>query len=426
MKKISVIVPVYNVEDYIEECLDSILSQDEKDIEVVCVNDGSTDDSLKLLEEYRRKDNRIIIISQENKGLAEARNSGIKAAKGEYIFFLDSDDKLAECALSKLYRTAVNENVPVVTFEIALQYDIDVQESKKNIDRYYTKSKDYTGKRKGKDQFVLFMKNDDYCDSAGMIFVNREWLKKKNIGFYPYIFFEDALFSLRCHIEAKEIYHLAEKLYIYRIRGNSIMQSKSSMDKVYSCIVNFEKMYEILIRERSVDEEFCEMLVKYMRLVVMNMHILEANREGKDEFGRFDYLEKFLFDVFFIGGIFHPDERIILQGLIKNVEDSSGVFLYGAGRVGFLVYEYLSKNDCAEKIKAFIVTKRESDTREYLGIPVIEFRELTIKDELLILSVGRNIQQDILPELDKRGITNVVCIDRNVQMILEKDHERTV
>ncbi len=426
MKKISVIVPVYNVEKYLSECLDSVLSQDEKDIEVICVNDGSTDKSLEILKEYKEKDDRIIIVTQDNKGLAEARNSGLNVAKGEYIFFLDSDDKMREGTLSKLYSTAIRENVYVVTFEIALQYDIDVKEAKENIDRYYIKSQDYTGKRKGKEQFTLFMKNDDYCDSANMIFVNREWLTKKNIRFYPYIYFEDALFSLKCHLESDEIFHLAEKLYIYRIRGNSIMQSKSSMDKVYSCIVNFKKMYEILMFEQNKDEEFCEMLVKYMRLVVMNMHIMEANREGKDEFDRFNYLEKFLYDVFFVGGIFHPDERIILQGLIKNVDDSTGVYLYGAGRVGMLVNEFLTKKNLKDKVKAFVVTKKSGAQQEYCGIPVKELDELLINDDLVILSVGRNIQQEILPELEKKGITNIVCIDRNVQMILEREHERTV
>ena len=109
MKKISVIVPVYNVEKYLSECLDSVLSQDEKDIEVICVNDGSTDKSLEILKEYKEKDDRIIIVTQDNKGLAEARNSGLNVAKGEYIFFLDSDDKMREGTLSKLYSTAIRE-----------------------------------------------------------------------------------------------------------------------------------------------------------------------------------------------------------------------------------------------------------------------------------------------------------------------------
>jgi glycosyltransferase involved in cell wall biosynthesis len=92
--KVSVIIPVYNVEAYLRECLDSILAQDLSDIEIICVNDGSIDNSLSILQHYASQDERIIIISQENSGAASARNNGLKKARGEYIFIPDSDDYL--------------------------------------------------------------------------------------------------------------------------------------------------------------------------------------------------------------------------------------------------------------------------------------------------------------------------------------------
>ena len=92
MPKISVIIPVYNVEKYLRECLDSLLNQTFKDIEIICVNDGSTDGSLNILNEYASKDSRFIIINQNNQGLSAARNNGLNVAKGDYVAFLDSDD----------------------------------------------------------------------------------------------------------------------------------------------------------------------------------------------------------------------------------------------------------------------------------------------------------------------------------------------
>lgn len=92
MPKISVIIPVYNVEKYLPRCLDSIVNQTFKDIEIICVNDGSTDDSSKILEQYAKKDKRITIITQKNSGPSSARNTGLKHARGEYIGFIDSDD----------------------------------------------------------------------------------------------------------------------------------------------------------------------------------------------------------------------------------------------------------------------------------------------------------------------------------------------
>ena len=92
MTKISAILPVYNVEQYIKDCLDSIINQTMDDIEIICVNDGSLDNSLQVLEEYAQKDARIKIISQENQGQGIARNNGLKIANGEYITFIDPDD----------------------------------------------------------------------------------------------------------------------------------------------------------------------------------------------------------------------------------------------------------------------------------------------------------------------------------------------
>lgn len=100
---ISVIVPVYNVENYLKECLDSICNQSFRDIEIICVNDGSEDNSLNILKEYKRLDSRISIISKENGGLASARNVGLNQAKGKYVYFIDSDDYLNQNALKECY-----------------------------------------------------------------------------------------------------------------------------------------------------------------------------------------------------------------------------------------------------------------------------------------------------------------------------------
>lgn len=92
---VSIVIPVYNVELYLRECLDSVISQTYHNLEIICVNDGSPDNSLSILEEYAAKDSRIRIISQENAGISVARNTGMDVATGEYIYFLDSDDYIA-------------------------------------------------------------------------------------------------------------------------------------------------------------------------------------------------------------------------------------------------------------------------------------------------------------------------------------------
>ena len=104
MPKVSVIVPVYNTEKYLPQCLDSIINQTFTDFECICINDGSTDNSLSILEEYAKKDSRIRIISQKNAGLSNVKNVGIKNATGIYITFIDSDDFVSLDYIEKLFK----------------------------------------------------------------------------------------------------------------------------------------------------------------------------------------------------------------------------------------------------------------------------------------------------------------------------------
>ena len=124
MVKISIIVPVYNTEPYLEQCLDSIINQTLEDIEIICVNDGSTDNSLSILEEYASKDNRIRIINQENKGQGFARNNGLKNVNGEYVLFVDSDDWIELNTCEALYKK-VNELDLDMLFFCATSYIAD-------------------------------------------------------------------------------------------------------------------------------------------------------------------------------------------------------------------------------------------------------------------------------------------------------------
>ena len=118
MPKISVIIPVYNTDKYLAECLDSVIAQTFNDIEIVCINDGSTDDSLKILRKYAKKDSRIKIVNQKNSGVVVARNNGIAQSTADLIYPLDSDDKIAPNALSELYNALMNNRGDVITTRI--------------------------------------------------------------------------------------------------------------------------------------------------------------------------------------------------------------------------------------------------------------------------------------------------------------------
>ena len=130
--KVSVIVPVFNVEEYLSTSLDSILNQTLKDIEIICINDGSTDASLDILENYAKKDARIKIISKKNEGQGIARNIGLDNAQGEFIAFVDSDDFIKEDMLEKSYKKSVSKNLDLVMYKVS-SFDNETYEINDNL-----------------------------------------------------------------------------------------------------------------------------------------------------------------------------------------------------------------------------------------------------------------------------------------------------
>lgn len=130
MPKVSVIVPVYNVENYIRKCLDSIISQTLKDIEIILVDDGSEDNSGKICDEYAEKDSRIIVIHQKNNGLSNARNTGLNIASGEYIGFVDSDDYIKSEMYSEMYQTAEKTDADMVLCNYSYDTNGNITENK--------------------------------------------------------------------------------------------------------------------------------------------------------------------------------------------------------------------------------------------------------------------------------------------------------
>ena len=214
MVSISVVLPVYNVEEYLEECLDSIVNQTFTDLEIICVNDGSTDNSLDILKEYAKKDDRIIIIDQENGGHAVATNVGMDHATGKYLFLMDSDDMLKLDAFELTYNAAEEKQVDFVLFK-AINYDNEKDE--------FYESDDYNMNGLANHVGENIFSFDDLGDWALRIAVtpwtklyNREFIEKSQIRFAEGLIFEDNTFFFEVLIQAKRIYFLKEHLFYRR------------------------------------------------------------------------------------------------------------------------------------------------------------------------------------------------------------------
>lgn len=207
MLKISVIVPVYNVERYLRKCLDSLIKQTLDDMEIICVNDGSTDKSLDIINEFAQKDKRIVVVNKKNAGLGAAYNSGIEIAKGEYIGFVEPDDYTSPNMYEELYN-CTKTKPDIVRSDWFL--DKGGKISKENKLGYFEE-----GIYKNKD-LPLFDGNIGHWAS---IFNNYNFIKKYNIRYTPSpgAAFQDIGFMLKAYVLAKDIYVRPYQYYYYRI-----------------------------------------------------------------------------------------------------------------------------------------------------------------------------------------------------------------
>lgn len=235
---ISIIIPVYNVEQYLQDCLDSVVAQGCSDYEVICINDGSTDGSLTILEEYQQKYPQITIISQPNKGLSAARNAGIQAAKGDYIFFLDSDDWIEPDTLEILAEKLSGEDLVCFNgrryFEDGTTEEPDggIEENQLTGWEYYNK-------------YALVSRKFHFVCTVLRLY-RREYLLKNDLFFEEGIYHEDNLFTpLACYY-AKSVKVIPDILYVYRIREGSITQT-ANVQRLFDMITVANKLSDFFI-----------------------------------------------------------------------------------------------------------------------------------------------------------------------------------
>ncbi len=246
--KVSVIVPVYNTEKYLNECLESIISQSLQEIEVICIDDGSTDGSYSILGKFAKRNKKVNILKQKNQGQSSARNAGLKIAKGKYICFVDSDDMLMPNALEEMFYLSESRELDMLLFDIVLWYENDVLRQCNNDD-YYVKSCQYEGVKNGRELFCEMWGNREYDDVPWSRFVKKTLLEDNGITFYEGIIYEDNIYSLMCHMKAKSSCYVHEKYYIHRIREGSTMTRKISCYSVYSAVMVYEEVLKILYIE---------------------------------------------------------------------------------------------------------------------------------------------------------------------------------
>lgn len=246
--KSSVIIPVYNTEQYLEECIQSVLNQTQKDIEVILVDDGSTDNSYEIMLSYKRQYCNVKVFHQENRKQGAARNCGIENANGQYVFFLDSDDYIKPNCLEALYYYAEKNRLDFITYDAdIMSEDIVVKKNYASYDRSkigIERDRIYSG--------LEFLNSFFVCGgayvSACLSYYNIDFLKKNQISFEEQVYYEDNGYALEVYCNARRMMYLPEKLYVRRYRANSTMTSECGIVHLQSALKMNVKCLQMLMQ----------------------------------------------------------------------------------------------------------------------------------------------------------------------------------
>ena len=317
---VSVVIPVYNSEKYLKEALDSVLKQDLQEIEVICVDDGSTDNSLTILKEYEKADERIKAFHKENGGQSTARNVGLSKATGEFVYFLDSDDYILPNTLSKLVDLSRTDDLDILMFSASTIYDTkELEAQHKREEDYFIRTTSLDKCISGREMLNEFAGDNKFCVCPPLHFLRTDFLKSNEITFYEGIFHEDELFFAQILTLAKKVKVISDQLYVRRFHDDSTMTMSKTASHFDGLLIAYaEEMSLYFTLQRTNDYRglllHAEYLLCLMKLEYQNMSDEEKSKILTDK----DAGYKLVYESLFSGGVF--DTPIL--GTIRDIQNS--------------------------------------------------------------------------------------------------------
>ena len=297
--KVSIIIPVYNVEKYLTDCVYSAMKQTVSDIEIICVNDETPDNSEEIVLNLMKLDKRIRLVNKKNGGLSSARNAGMKVAQGKYVIFLDSDDYFEPDTIEVLFNRAEKDNLDVLDFNARAFFETDEDlNNNKGYLNYYDRQGDYSGIYSGMELFGLMQANKEVRPAAWLHMVSKKLYTSKKIYFYEGIIHEDNEFSYNLLKKAKRVGYVPNVFYNRRVHGDSIMTVPKSTKNVYGYFVTVAEIFKDMVN-KNLSEKDCEALEPWVRNMVNIILKIYGKLEDKnmDSYFASDPEMKIMFDV---------------------------------------------------------------------------------------------------------------------------------
>lgn len=412
--KISVVVPVYNVEPYLRECIDSLVNQTLQEIEIICVNDGSTDDSLGILEEYEKKDQRVKVVSQENQGQGVARNTAMAMAQGEYLSFLDSDDYFTLTALEETYAKAKRLQLDILIFA--------VEGFDKNTLEPYPLNVFYKSENLPEKEVFTYEEMPDTIFTSFTFSVcnkifRHDFIKEHNLTFPSLRKTEDIGFTARAFVKAKRMAGLPSRLIHYRTGNPLSTDSTLYLDPLAGYVALKDVMF--FLKEASyppsLQAHFSQVTLSFLAVFLDNAyhHVyalhtlyqqikehgeadfgiakLGATKHQKNHFETYITIQKEPFEVYLHGLLMEKEgkEKYDLLRLIRT--SYKNLSFFGAGVECRRMLTYFREHGIPDPV-SICDNNPLAQNKLFWGVPVISF-------------------QDYLGKYDNKGILITCLVD---------------
>ena len=230
---VSVVIPMYNLEKYIAACLDSVLNQTMTDLEIICVDDGSTDGTRQIVQRYMERDQRIQLIVQENAGQSAARNAALSRVQGRYTYFLDGDDSIVPQAMEEAVAFAQEHDLELVAFDVRNTYESpDMARAYPQSATAYQRRQPHPAETDGPSLFRSLQGHQEYFCAPPAHLFRTDFLRAHALRFYEKIIHEDELFTLQAYLRARRAGYLPKTLFVRLLRSGSTMTKTPGMRNV--------------------------------------------------------------------------------------------------------------------------------------------------------------------------------------------------
>lgn len=437
MCRVSILVPVYNTSNYLRQCLDSVVGQTLGDIEIICINDGSTDESLEIIKTYQSNDSRIRIIDKKNTGYGHSMNQGLRLAKGKYIGIVESDDFADLFMFEKLYNLAERENVDIVKSNHWFH-----SESMKDGDQYYEMFEGcpYNEVISPIDKPILFLKSTCVWTSL----YRRDFLLKHDIWFNetPRASYQDVAFTLKTLSCSEHVYLTKDAFLHYRIDNEQ--SSVNSCEKVYCDCDEFAELWRYLDERpetkakvsklippamyriykwnlgriaRIFRLEFFERMVKEL-LMLEQENILDKRYFDDDIWKEVSRILESPMNEIFETRVGLQNQDLLEKGFLSCLEKESSIYIYGAGIIANKLLRYLNVHNI--NVRCVIVEDVSENPSKIQNVDVCDVKKISPDiDDVVLLGVKINTQYEVLAGLEKMGWKNIVLLDVNLREAME-------